>query len=259
MKDLKFILFALFYVACLRCFGQSKFVIPTDKYVLCIKDFISDCRKTTTNLPYKIHTTDWLVDVKAQPLFFAVSFILDGDTSLFYYKTKPIYKYYMDADSLVQIMGSYRVAFDFEAVGCFDYKDYMVVVYSFPLADPNYYKCYTINTYTKDGKRIDRLPFFMWRTDFDATEWGDEFDPSWLEMTGYIDDDFEITIRQKLSWSVIHEHDGEDFSKEWLTKQDEMRAHEEYHVYHINNNGSFIEINKKPKYKVDDNNNWTEQ
>lgn len=261
MKKLKLLLFGVVILESCISAAQSKYDIPEGKYDLYLNIFLSHCKKVASNLPYNIKINNDLFDIENPREYIALSlpFILDGDTTLYYYMTKPQYDYFMDADSLVLRSPSYRTLFSFNAVGCFDYKDYMVVVYSFPLDDPNYYKCYTVNTYTKDGKRIDRLPFFMWRRDIDAEEFGDELDPSWLEMTGYIDENFEITICQRTKWSVIHSRDGKDFSKEYFKEQDEMRSHREYHVYRIDETGHFEEVKKVNLYEVDDNNTWSKK
>lgn len=231
--------------------------ISPDKYQKYLTYFIKDCHQASSVLPFKVRMGNAWIDMEEKYLFLAEFFILDGDTTLLMYDENPVTEYYPSNDSLVTVIAGHRALFDFRAVGCFDYKDFMVVVYSFPLDDPNYYQCYTVNTYTKDGKRIDRLPFFMWRRDIDAEEFGDELDPSWLEMTGYIDEDFEITICQRTKWSVIHSRDGIDFSKEYFKEQEEMRAHREYHVYRIDETGHFEEVKKKNLFEVDDNNTWT--
>ena len=256
MKRLKYSILMFLSVFFTECLSQNKYDIPEGKYELYLKAFIRDCRRADSILPFHIRTQNFQIETKRNFIVLSLSFILGGDTTQLYYSTKPIYAY-MDTDSLTLIQGSYKTIFDFYAVGCFDYKDFIVIVYSFPLNDPNYYQCYTVNTYTKDGKRIDRLPFFIWRTDFDATEWGDEFDPSWFEMQGYIDENFEITIQQKMPWKIIHARDGEDFSQEWLAEKNEMRAYQEYHVYQINSDGHFVKVQKEHKYEVDDNNNWS--
>lgn len=242
----------------LECYSQKINGIPADKYEFWRKDFIEDCRKSTAKLPYNIHIQGyWQVDMKKIDLFNETAFILDGDTSLLYYMTKPVYDYYMDADSLVLVQGSYRTTFDFKAIGCFDYKDYVVVVYTFPLANPNFYQCCTINTYSKKGKRIDRMPFFMWRFDFDILDIGENLDASWLEMTGYIDESFEITICQRTPWNIIHDEHG--FRKEGLDEDVYNNLHTsiEYHVYNISDDGHFVEVQKPHKYEADERNNWT--
>ena len=242
----------------LECYSQKINGIPADKYEFWCKDFIEDCRKSTAKLPYNIHIQCyWQVDMKKIDLFNETAFILDGDTSLLYYMTKSVYDYYMDADSLVLVQGSYRTTFDFKAIGCFDYKDYVVVVYTFPLANPNFYQCCTINTYSKKGKRIDRMPFFMWRFDFDILDIGENLDASWLEMTGYIDESFEITICQRTPWNIIHDEHG--FRKEGLDEDvyNNLHTSTEYHVYNISDDGHFVEVQKPHKYEVDEKNNWT--
>ena len=183
-------------------------------------------------------------------------FILECDTSLQYYTTKPMYQYFEDMDSLVLVQDGFRISFNFFVVGCFEYKGFMVVVHTYPLADPNVYNCFVISTYSKDTELIDHIPFFVWRTDLDVLEWGDNLDESWIELTGYIDKDFEITVRQRTPWGDIHDEHG--FCKEGLDEGTYEHLHEyvEYHVYNISDDGHFVEVQKPHKYEADDDNNW---
>ena len=219
-----------------------------------MKEFFSECRNAKGELPYNIKINDGAIDMKGEYIVLDLPFIFDCDTTLQYYMTNPIYDYCMDSDSLVLRHDSYRVMFSTYTFGCFDYKDYIVVVYTFPLADPNYYQCYTINTYTKKGIRIDRIPFFILRYDSNLEE--DEFDPEWLELSGYIDESFEITICKRTQWEVLHE----DYvaRKEEVDEDTYNNLHEyaEYHVYNISDDGHFIEVQKPHKYEADDDNNW---
>ena len=235
--------------------GQNFNCIPEGKYEAYLKEFFRECRKAKGELPYNIKINNGRIDIKGSYIVLDLPFILDCDTTLQYYMTNPIYDYFMDADSLVLRQDSYRVIFSTYAFGCFDYKDYMVVVYSFPLANPNYYKALTINTYTKEGIRIDRMPFFIWRYDNNLEE--DEFDPEWLEMSGYIDENFEITICKRTPWDVLHEDYG--VQKEGMDDDTYNHLHEytEYHVYNISDDGHFIEVQKEHKYEVNERNNWT--
>lgn len=244
----------LLYPMCL--WGQNFDCIPKGKHDAYKDEFFRECRNAERELPYSIKINNGKIDMKKGFIVLDLPFVLDCDTTQQYYMTNPIYDYYMDSDSLVLRQDSYRTVFDFDAVGCFDYKDFFVVVYTFPLANPNYYVSLTINTYTKEGIRIDRLPFFIWRYDLSILEWGENLDESWIEQTGYIDESFEITIRRRTPWEEFHEDHG--FCKEGLDDGAYNYLHEyvEYHVYSISDDGHFVEVQKKHKYEVDERNNW---
>ena len=256
-----FIIITVAFFFCLSVNAQPSECIPEGKYDFYLNDFMNDCHNVDATLPYTLRLKNDNLDVKREYIvsILHTPFILDCNKNIQYYSymTNPIYDYYMDADSLVLRQGSYRLTFSFSAVACFDYKDYMVVIYTYPLADPNYYETLTINTYAKDGKRIDRLPFFIWRNDLSVLEWGDNLDESWIELTGYIDENFEITTRHRTHWEDIHEEHG--FRKEGMDEDTYNHLHEytEYHVYNISDDGHFIEVQKEHKYEVDEKNNWT--
>ena len=169
----------------------------------------------------------------------AVPFILDKDTTLLSYT-----KIERDEDT-GEIISKRNTWFEFKTIGFFEYKGYWVIVYSYPLADPNIYQCYTVNTYTKEGKRIDRLSFFKWECRLLSV-----MDISWYEMTGYIDEKFEITVQTRSSWSDVNTgvYEGEAL---------EEKKKQHYSVYHINENGKFELVDKEPQYVVDNKNNWT--
>lgn len=243
LKKLQATCIVLFCI-CIGAYSQTNW-IPEGKFDLYWNDFIKDCRKTQSKLPFKIETSEDKCNVNMVygNLFAHVSipFILDGDTTLLGYQ-RILY--------IAEVEGSkeeFHTWFDFEAVGMFEHKGYWVIIYTFPLADPNKNTSYTVNTYTKDGKRIDRLPFFKWQCNQSIIE---PF--SWFEITGYIDDDFEITIQTRGSWDEV--------SSFGYKKEAAVRAEKEkqlYKVYQINNNGKFEQIDKQPKYIVDDKNNWS--
>lgn len=220
------------------------FKIPEGKYELYWeRSFLDKCRKATSELPFKIEIPEnsCLLRMEYGNLFahVAVPFILDRDTALLSYT-----KIERDKDT-GEIINKHNAWFDFKAVGMFEYKGYWVIVYSYPLADPNTYQSYTVNTYTKDGKRIDRLPFFKWECRLLSV-----MDISWFEITGYIDEQFEITVQTRSSWSDVNTG---IFTGEAL----EEKKKQHYRVYHINDNGMFELVDKEPRYVVDDQNNWT--
>lgn len=222
--------------------GQT-FKIPEGKYELYWnKFFIDKCRKATSELPFKVDASinSCTVSMKYSNLFshVAVPFILDGDTALLSY-TK------IELEEYGNVINKHHTWFDFEAVGFFEYNGFWVIVYSYPLEDPNTYKCYTINTYSKDGKRIDRLPLFKWECNRLSV-----VDITWFEITGYIDEKFEITVQTRCSWNDVNSGIYEGDALEEKKKQ-------KYSVYQINDNGMFELINKETKYVVDDKNNWT--
>lgn len=232
-----------FFSIFLATAGQA-FEIPEGRYELYWeKSFLNNSRKASSELPFKIKVPEnnCFINMKYGNLFahVAVPFILDGDTTLLsYIEVKH------DEDSGEMLSERYTW-FEFITVGMFEYKDYWVIVYSYPLADPNIYQSYTVNTYTKDGKRIDRLSFFKWECKLLPV-----MDVSWFEMTGYIDDEFEITIQTRGSWSDVNTgiYTGEAL---------EEKKKQHYRVYHINDEGRFELVNKEPKYVVDEKNNWT--
>lgn len=260
---MKYIITILLFLTCIKDVdAQITKCIPENKYEYYKQSFIYDCKSTNVSMPFsiKMNEYNWSEDMKYEIFtsYTAKCFILECDTILLYYMTRPIYNYYMDADSLVLVQGSYRTTFNFKAVGCFDYKNYMIVVYSYPLADPNNHKSYTINVYTKDGELIDRMPFFIWRADNELFEADvEEFDAEWLELSGYIDKNFEITICKRTQWEILHEDNG--VRKEGMDEDTYNSLHEyaEYHVYNISDEGHFVEVQKPHKYEVDEKNNWT--
>lgn len=222
--------------------GQT-FKIPDGKYKLYWeKSFLDKCRKATSKLPFQVEASinSCTVRMDYGNLFshVAVPFILDGDTTLLGY-TK------IEFEEYGEVIDKDYTWFDFEAIGFFEYKGFWVVVYSYPLANPNKFRCYTINTYSKEGKRIDRLPFFKWECSLTSIN-----DISWFEMTGYIDEEFEITVQTRGSWDDINTgiYEGNDLEK---------KKKQQYNVYRINDNGRFEEVNRKPKYVVDEKNNWS--
>ncbi len=220
--------------------------IPEGKFEFYWEGFIKDCRNASSALPFKIEAPDnCFIEMKYGNLFphVAVPFILDGDTSLLGYVKIEYDDNIAQDDTTGRVIIKKRHRwFDFEAVGMFEYKDFYVVVYTYPLDDPNEYQCYTVNTYTKDGKRIDRLPFFKWYCNYDN-------DISWFEITGYIDEDFEITIQTRRCWEDAYtRHTGDTLEE--IEKQ-------QYKVYRINDEGRFELVNKEPEYVVDGKNNWT--
>ncbi|NLC42821.1 MAG: hypothetical protein GX783_00910 [Clostridiales bacterium] len=240
---IKLLISVALFCAFSAAIGQG-FEIPEGKFeVYWEKSFLDKCRKASSELPFKVETptNNCRISMDYGNLFghVAVPFILDGDTTLRRY-TKIEY----DEDT-GKITNKYRTSFSFQAIGFFEYKDYWIIVYSYPLADPNIYQSYTVNTYTKDGKRIDRLPFFKWECKLLPV-----MDVSWFEMTGYIDDEFEITIQTRGSWSDVNTgiYTGEAL---------EEKKKQHYRVYHINDEGRFELVNKEPKYVVDEKNNWT--
>lgn len=222
--------------------GQT-FEIPEGKFEQYWETFfLGKCRKATVELPFSVEIpkNSCMIRMAHGNLFahVAVPFILDGDTTLLSF-TKVRY----DEDT-GELLDKRITWFDFKTIGFFEYKGYWVIVYSFPLADPNKYQCYTVNTYTKDGKRVDRLPFFKWECARLPV-----IDISNFDMTGYIDEDFEITIQTRGSWDDVNTGRYEGEALEEKKKQN-------YNVYHINDDGMFEEIDKEPQYVVDDKNNW---
>lgn len=241
LRKIQLIGFALFCTISAST-GQN-FEIPEGKFeIYWEKSFLDKCRKASSELPYKIDApeSNCIIRMKYGNLFghVAVPFILDGDTALLGY----VNVRYDDYSG--EIIRQRYTWFDFKAVGFFEYRDYWVIVYSYPLADPNIYQCYTVNTYTKDGKRIDRLPFFKWECNFMSV-----MDISWFEMTGYIDEEFEITVQKRSSWDDVN-------TGVYIGETLEEKKKQHYSVYHINENGKFELVDKEPKYIVDDRNNW---
>lgn len=214
--------------------GQ-KFDIPEGKYDLYWNvSFLDKCRKSSSSLPFKVEISknSCVIGMEYGNIFahVAVPFILDGDTILLYYT-----KIERDDDT-GEIINQFNTWFDFKAIGFFEYKYFWVVIYSFPLADPNKYQCYTINTYSKDGKRIDRLSFLKWECKQFSV-----IDISWFDITGYIDENFEITIQTQGSWNDINTN---------IYKRDELAEKKEkkYSVYQINDQGQFALIKKTRIY-----------
>lgn len=223
-------------------YGQT-FEIPKEKFELYWeKSFLDKCREACSKLPFVVETSknSCMITMKYGNLFghVAVPFILDGDTALLSYT-----KIEWDEDT-GEIISNYHTWFDFETIGMFEHKGYWVIVYSYPMADPNKYQCYTINTYTKSGKRIDRLPFFKWECARLPV-----IDISNFEITSYIDEEFEITVQTKGSWNDVNTGIYEGTILEEKKKQ-------YYSVYHINDKGMFERIDKKTKYVVNDENVW---
>ena len=245
MVRLRIRLLISFAFLCAFCTATGQtFEIPEGKYELYWEtSFLNNSRKASSELPFKIEVPEnsCFIRMKYGNLFahVAVPFILDGDTTLLSY-----IKIERDEDS-GEILRQQNTWFDFKTVGMFEYKGYWVIVYSYPLADPNTYQCYTVNTYSKEGKRIDRLPFFKWECGLISV-----IDISLLEITGYIDEQFEITVQTRGSWSDVNTG---IFTGEAL----EEKKKQHYSVYHINDNGMFELVDKEPKYVVDDKNNWT--
>jgi len=244
MKQLGIGLLIYFILCCSQTLSGQSFDIPKGKFdIYWETSFLDKCRKSSSELPFKIETPEnsCLIRMEYGNLFahVAVPFILDGDTTLLRYT-----KIEKDEDT-GDILTKRTRLFNFEAVGMFEHKGFWVIVYSFPLADPNIYQSYTINTYSKDGKRIDRLPFFKWECERLSI-----IDISWFEMTGFIDENFEITIQTRGSWDDINTG---------IYKGDELidKVKQNLHVYHINDNGEFELVEKKPHYFVNDKNDWT--
>jgi len=237
---MRMLLSIMLYCICSIVVGQV-FKIPEGKFNLYWeRSFLDKCRKATSELPFVVKTTEssCRIHMEHGNLFahVAVPFILDGDTTLLNYT-----KIERDEDT-GEVIEKSVTWFDFEVIGMFEYKDYWVIACSYPLADPNIYQCYTINTYSKDGKRIDRLPFFKWECEQLSV-----MDISWFEITGYIYKDFKIIVQTRTSW--------EDANTGEL-KGDELKKEQHYSVYHINNKGMFEQVDTVPKYIVDDKNNW---
>lgn len=244
MKHLRIGFLIYIVLCCSQTLSGQSFDIPEGKFdIYWETSFLEKCRKSSSELPFKIETIENSCQIRMEygNLFshVAVPFILDGDTSLLSYN-----KIEKDEDS-GEILTKYTKWFDFEAIGMFEYKGYWVIIYSYPLADPNKYQSYTINTYSKDGKRIDRLPFFKWECKRLSI-----MDISWFEMTGYIDENFEITIQSQGSWDDVNTG---------IYKGNELKEKmkQNYLVYHINDNGEFELVKKKPSYFVNDKNDWT--
>lgn len=244
MVRFKIKLIIVFTLFCSASLVGQIFEIPEGKFELYWESFfIEKCKEASSNLPFKVETpkNSCLIRMESGNLFghVAVPFILDGDTTL-----RRFVKIERDEDT-GEIIKKYRKSFSYKAIGFFDFKGYWVIVYSYPLGDPNRYQSYTVNTYTKDGKRIDRLPFFKWECERLAV-----MDISWFEITGYIDEEFEITVQTKGSWDDVHTGRYKGETLEEMKKQ-------KYSVYHINEDGKFELIQKDPEYVVDDKNNWT--
>jgi len=244
MKQLRIKILVSFALFCFLnvAIGQT-FKIPEGKFDLYWeKSFIDKCRKASSKLPFAVETYEnsCMISMEHGNLFahVVVPFILEGDTTLLSYT-----KIERDEDT-GEIINRYNKWFDFETIGLFEHKGFWVIVYSYPLADPNKYQCFTVNTYTKEGKRIDRLPFFKWECARMPI-----IDISWFEMTGFIDEEFEITVQTRSSWNDLNTG---IYKGEYL----EEKKKQHYSIYHIDDNGKFEEVSKKPKYIVDDKNNW---
>ena len=243
MIQLRFIILtSLLLLSSINSAGQT-FEIPEGKFeIYWEKSFLDKSRKASSELPFKIETpkNSCLIRMEHGNLFahVAVPFILDGDTTLLNYT-----EIKRDEDT-GELLNKQNTWFDFKAVGMFEYKGYWVIVYSYPLADPNKYQCYTINTYTKDGKRIDRLPFFKWECARLPI-----IDISNFEITSYIDEEFEITVQTRGSWDDIN-------TGIYKGKILEEKKKQHYSVYQINDKGMFEPLDRKPNYVVDDENDW---
>ena len=127
-----------FFSIFLATAGQA-FEIPEGRYELYWeKSFLNNSRKASSELPFKIKVPEnnCFINMKYGNLFAhdAVPCILDGDTTLLsYIEVKH------DEDSGEMLSERYTW-FEFITVGMFEYKDYWVIVYSYPLADPIYIK-----------------------------------------------------------------------------------------------------------------------